>query len=108
MLVSRESAVERDLFHASSDASFASYRLRLPTEGLVARLGEIEADSPAAAAGLQEGDIVTKVDDDQVIDATGLTAAIRGNAPGDTVTITYQRDGDEQTTEVTLGTLPAG
>lgn len=73
-----------------------------------ALLGGIEADSPAAEAGLQEGDIVTKVDDNRVTDATDLTAAIRGHAPGDKVTITYERDGDEQSAQVTLGTLPAG
>jgi putative serine protease PepD len=73
-----------------------------------ALLGGIEDGSPAAAAGLEDGDVVTKVDDDQVTDATDLTAAIRAHAPGDTVTITYTRAGDERTADVTLGTLPAG
>jgi putative serine protease PepD len=73
-----------------------------------ALLGGIESGSPAADAGLQDGDVVTKVDDKQVSDATDLTAAIRAHAPGDKVTITYERDGDESTADVTLGTLPAG
>jgi putative serine protease PepD len=73
-----------------------------------ALLGGIESGSPADEAGLQDGDVVTKVDDDQVSNATDLTAAIRAHSPGDKVTITYERDGDESTAEVTLGTLPAG
>ena len=70
--------------------------------------GGIESGSPAADAGLQDGDVVTKVDDNQVTDATDLTAAIRAHAPGDKVTLTYTRDGSEKTAEITLGTLPAG
>jgi putative serine protease PepD len=73
-----------------------------------ALLGGIESGSPAADAGLKDGDIVTKVDGDAVTDATDLTAAIRAHAPGDKVTITYTRSGDEHTADVTLGTLPAG
>jgi putative serine protease PepD len=73
-----------------------------------ALLGGIESDSPAADAGLKDGDVVTKVDDNQVTDATDLTAAIRAHAPGDKVTLSYTRDGSEKTAEITLGTLPAG
>jgi putative serine protease PepD len=71
-----------------------------------ALIGNVEAESPAGEAGLQEGDIVTAVDGDTVRDATDLTAAIRGHAPGDQVELTYTRDGDESTAQVTLGTLP--
>ena len=39
-------------------------------------------------------------------DAAGLTAAIRSQSPGDTVQVTFTRDGDEQTVEVTLAELP--
>jgi putative serine protease PepD len=71
-----------------------------------ALLGAVESGSPAEDAGLQEGDIVTAVEGDPVTDATDLTAAVRGNAPGDRVAITYTRAGDENEVEVTLGTLP--
>ena len=71
-----------------------------------ALLGPIEPGSPAEEAGLQEGDVVTAVDGDPISDATDLTAAVRGNAPGDQVAITFTRDGDENEVGVTLGTLP--
>ena len=73
-----------------------------------ALLGAVESGSPAEEAGLQDGDIVTAVDGDPVTDATDLTAAVRGNAPGDRVAITYTRDGEDNEVEVTLGTLPTG
>jgi putative serine protease PepD len=71
-----------------------------------ARVGAVDAGQPAADAGLDEGDVITAVDGDPIADASALTAAIRSHAPGDEVEITYVRDGDEQTVEVTLGELP--
>jgi len=71
-----------------------------------ATLAAVEPDSPAAKAGLQEGDVVTGIDDDQVDDVASLTARIRAHAPGDKVTLQVTRDGDEQEVEVTLGTFP--
>ncbi|MFG2090638.1 MULTISPECIES: S1C family serine protease [unclassified Spirillospora] len=58
---------------------------------------------PADKAGLKAGDVITRVDDKPIEDATDLIAQIRSRAPGDRITITYQRDGRESTVEVTLG-----
>src|SRR5690625_150404 len=68
-----------------------------------AQVASVEGGGSAAEAGLQEGDIVTKIDDRHVPNATTLIAATRSYRPGDTVTLTYVRDGEEQTTEVELG-----
>jgi putative serine protease PepD len=62
----------------------------------------VEPGSGAAKAGLQVGDRVVKVDDRTVDTGTDLAGAIRSHAPGDTVTVTYVRNGQEQTTKVTL------
>ena len=72
-----------------------------------ARVGEVDEGQPAAEAGIEEGDVITRIGDDEVTDAADLTAAVRANQPGDTVDVTYTRDGDENTVEVTLGELPA-
>lgn len=56
----------------------------------------------ADSAGLQAGDVITKVDDTPITTASGLIMAIRTYSIGDTVTITYIRDGAEQTCEATL------
>jgi putative serine protease PepD len=70
----------------------------------------VQADDgqPAADAGLQQDDVITKVDDTEITSGSDLTSAIRSHQPGDEVTITYTRDGDENTAEVTLGELPTG
>ena len=61
------------------------------------------ADTPAAEAGLEEGDVVTEVDGQRVTDGIALIVAIRTYQPGDTIDFTLTRDGAEQTVEVTLG-----
>ncbi|MFD2082780.1 putative serine protease PepD [Actinopolymorpha cephalotaxi] len=69
-----------------------------------ATLGTVTAGGAAAKAGLQQGDVVTKVDERPVADADALVAAIRSYRPGDKVTLTYVRNGATHTATVTLGT----
>ena len=58
----------------------------------------------AAKAGLQAGDVVTKINDFETTTADGLIAATRFYAPGTEITVTYTRDGGApQTAKVTLG-----
>jgi putative serine protease PepD len=57
----------------------------------------------ASAAGLKEGDIITKVDSTQISSSTDLIAAVRIAGVGSQVTITYYRDGQQQTCQATLG-----
>ena len=75
-------------------------------DGSGALVQAVEDGQPAAAAGLQEGDVITRVGDTEVTDAASLTAAVRSQSPGDTVQVTFTRDGNEQTVDVTLGELP--
>lgn len=70
------------------------------TSGAV--LGQVNAGSPAAAAGLKPGDVITKINDRTIADGDSLIVAIRSYAPGDEVTITYERNGQPQTTAATL------
>jgi putative serine protease PepD len=67
-----------------------------------AQLQSVEAGSTAAQAGLQQGDIITKIDDTEITGADSLVATIRSYRPGDTVTVTWVRDGDEQSAKLTL------
>ncbi len=67
-----------------------------------ALVSQIEPSGAAAEAGLQQGDVITKVDDQVVEGPDSLVATIRGHRPGDEVTLTYQRDGDTRTTTATL------
>ena len=68
-----------------------------------AQLRSIESGGAAEEAGLENGDVITKVDGDLVDGSESLVATIRGHRPGDTVTITYVRDGKTRTTTASLG-----
>ncbi len=58
---------------------------------------------PAQQAGIQEGDIVTALDGDEITSADGLIIALREHEVGETVTLTVVRGGDQQDIDVTLG-----
>jgi putative serine protease PepD len=64
---------------------------------------EVNSGSAAAQAGLEKGDVITKVDDDIITGSESLVATIRGHRPGDRVTLTVVRGGDDtRTMDVTL------
>ena len=67
-----------------------------------ARLIEVESGSPAAAAGLEVGDLVTRMDGEVVDDGIELIVGIRSRLPGDQVTLVYQRAGDTESVRVEL------
>jgi len=67
---------------------------------------EVTPDSPAAKAGLQNGDIVTKVGDREVKDVADLTSAIAEHKAGSKVMLWVMRDGKERQIEATLGERP--
>ena len=67
------------------------------------RLSQVDGDGPADEAGLQVDDVVTAIDDQPVTTAEELIVAVRTHRPGDRVTLTYERGGQQRTAEVTLG-----
>jgi len=68
--------------------------------GRGAVVARIKPGSPAAELGLQDGDIVRRVNGDVIDGQAGLIASIRDLSPGDTVTIEYGR-GDKAFTGTT-------
>ncbi len=70
------------------------------TDGaLVRTLGE---GSTAEGAGLEEGDVITRIDDVLITSADSLVATIRSYRPGDEVEVTFERDGEEQVATLVL------
>ncbi len=70
--------------------------------------GEVEVyavaeDSPAEAAGVQEGDVLLAIDSQEIIDREMLAREIRMHTPGDEVELHIERQGKEQEIEVELG-----
>ncbi len=65
--------------------------------------GPSEAGSGGIAAG---GDLIVKVDGQEVASSDDVAAAIADKQPGDTVVVEYLRDGETDSAEVTLGERP--
>ncbi|TQL21542.1 S1C family serine protease [Streptomyces sp. SLBN-134] len=63
----------------------------------------VDPGGPADKAGLKPGDVITKLDDRVIDSGPTLIGEIWTHKPGDEVTITYERGGKDQTTELTLG-----
>ncbi len=76
------------------------------TEG-GARVETVVADSPAAEAGLREGDVIVGLGGEIVRGPRGLTTRLKTHAPGDRVDLSVLRDGRRQSLEVVLGESPA-
>ena len=96
-----------DELTSTGAATHASLGVQLANDssGHGAAIAKVVEGGPAAAAGLPDGVVVTKIDDRVIDGAEGLVAAVRSKAPGDAVTLTYvDSSGNAQTTEVTLGT----
>ena len=64
--------------------------------------------SAAEAAGIQSGDLILKLEDRQIASGDDLSNAIGAYKPGDSATLTLQRDGKEMTVEVTFGEYAPG
>ncbi|MDX6230102.1 MAG: putative serine protease PepD [Frankiales bacterium] len=66
-------------------------------------VGSVTANGPGANAGLQAGDVITKIDSTVVTDADTLIATVRSHTAGDKVTLTFTRGGVTKTATVTIG-----
>jgi serine protease Do len=79
------------------------YNLSVNNGVLVANVVQ---DSPADKAGLEQGDIITAIDDQDISDTGELTEVISSSEVGQTIKVTYWRGDKEQTVDVTLAESP--
>ncbi len=68
-----------------------------------AKVQEVSSASPAAKAGLVEGDLIKEIDGVVVDNGVELIVSIRSFEPGDTVTLTVLHEGDTARVEIVLG-----
>jgi S1-C subfamily serine protease len=67
-----------------------------------------QSGTPAADAGITQGDVVTALDGKSVSTGTSITKILVGHHPGDKVSITWtDTSGQSHTATLTLGTGPA-
>jgi S1-C subfamily serine protease len=68
---------------------------------------QLASDGPAAKAGVQQGDVITAVNGTRVSDAQDLLTILANQKPGNSITLTLNRNGSTSTVQVKLGELPA-
>jgi S1-C subfamily serine protease len=78
----------------------------VPTNGAV--VTQLESASPAAAAGIQIGDVIVSLDGKTVNSADQLAVAIQGDKPGQSVKIGLYRGQNRITATATLTANPSG
>jgi putative serine protease PepD len=71
----------------------------LPRGALVERVLQ---ELGAARAGIRQGDVITKIGDSSVNSVDQMLVAIRRHQPGDTINVTYTRNGSTQSAEVAV------
>ncbi|MYT70638.1 MULTISPECIES: trypsin-like peptidase domain-containing protein [unclassified Streptomyces] len=60
---------------------------------------------PADKAGLKAGDVITELGDEKITTMTSLQEALADEKPDDKVKVTFTRDGDKKSADVTLGEM---
>ncbi len=68
-----------------------------------AYITQVEAGSPAAQAGLQENDIITKLGDITIDESHSYINSLFKYKPGDTISLAVVRNGKEMQLQITLG-----
>lgn len=68
-------------------------------------VSDVQENSPAERAGLQQGDVIIKLDGKQLLSQSQLRNEVASRAPDTNVKVTIIRDGRERTIDVTLGRL---
>lgn len=84
-----------------SNHAFLGVMTKASDEG--AKITEVTEESAAEKAGLKEGDVITKVNDDKIKNSDDLYKAIGKYKPNEKVNVTYKRDGKENTVSIALG-----
>jgi putative serine protease PepD len=106
-------AIPIDQVKVTADQILRTGQARYPVIGATVNTGEtsdggakilaVTSNSPAAAAGMHKGDVVTAVQGEKVADGIALIVAIRAHRPGDTVHFTVRRGGSQLDLRIKLG-----
>ncbi len=79
-------------------------QLGAPQPGVLVR--QVVPGSPADRAGIQPGDLITRVDGQPLGDETALAKAVNSHRPGDTIQLTIVRGNQQSIVSITLAERP--
>ena len=98
-------AEELGLVEGVQIASFPQTGSKTPAQkaGLRAATGEKTIEGDTYSTG---GDVITAIDGEKITSSEELQRAIDAKQPGDTISVTYWRNGDSHTVDVKLTTRP--
>jgi putative serine protease PepD len=96
---------QRIISTGKAEHAYLGVSIEAASDGV--RLSTVQPDTPSARAGLQTGDIVTRIAGTKITSPDALRHAIDAKQPGDKVTVTYLRGGKTRTATVTLGKRPS-
>jgi putative serine protease PepD len=71
-----------------------------------AQITQVQPSSPGASAGLQANDVITAVNGKSVSSTQGFIETVDNYAPGQTITLTVKRGGQQQSIHLKLGARP--
>ena len=91
--------------HGLLGATVGSAEAEGSSDVVGALISEVSAGGAAESAGLEAGDVVTEFNGVPITDQTDLTAQVRALPGGAEAEVTFTRDGESQTAQVTLDTF---
>jgi putative serine protease PepD len=99
------SIAEELIAHGSVTHGFFGINVNTAPSGTGLVVTAVTPGGPAADAGLQAGDVITKLDGNPAGSAEQLLELTLTRKPGDTVSISYEREGNTHETQLTLAIL---
>jgi len=86
----------------AGNAGFLGVGVQNSTDPKGVEITDVADGSPAAKAGLQDGDVITAIDGSDVASAEAVRSTIQAKQSGDEISVTYTRNGQSSTVKVTL------
>jgi putative serine protease PepD len=96
-----------DQLISSGKAEHAYLGVSLSSGSTTAHVAAVRDGTPAARAGLKAGDVITALDGKATASSGELESAMGAHKPGDSVSLTYTRNGKSHTVQLKLASRPS-
>jgi putative serine protease PepD len=96
-----------DKLIATGKVEHAYLGVKLEAASKGARVSELVSGKPAAKAGMRVGDVITSFGGKKIESVDTLRFAVEAKKPGDSVSVTFLRDGKSRTATVMLVSRPS-